>query len=264
MIKEAAKAAKRRAKAKKAKPPKPLSENLAKQRDEMGERNRARPHRPRSQLTVKDGATSVKAAEGEDDLLYYAALLEALGTSSMPFHNATMNNVISVMSPGRNVTADQYNAAVAIMAAVEPQNELEATLASQMVAANDCAMRCMRSMVGSDFVDHHKMYGDLANKFMRTFTAQFEALARVRRGGEQIVKHVHVNEGGQAVIAGTINQGRGVNAQCDEQPHGTGVLEESASLLSPDEAGNGVPISGDAQRSLSPSRRVKSGSTDGK
>ena len=50
----------------------------------------------------------------------------------------------------------------------------------------------------------------MANKFMRTFTSQVEALAKLRRGGEQIVKHVYVQEGGQAVIAGTVNTGGGV------------------------------------------------------
>jgi hypothetical protein len=49
--------------------------------------------------------------------------------------------------------------------------------------------------------------GSLAVKLMRTYTAQVEALARLRRGGEQrvIVQHVNVNEGGQAIV-GAVNQ----------------------------------------------------------
>jgi hypothetical protein len=42
---------------------------------------------------------------------------------------------------------------------------------------------------------------------LRTFTAQTEALAKIRRKGEQTVKVVHVYPGGQAVVAETINQG---------------------------------------------------------
>jgi len=49
----------------------------------------------------------------------------------------------------------------------------------------------------------------MANKFLRTFTTQMEALSRLRRGGKQIVEHVHINAGGQAVIAGTVNTGGG-------------------------------------------------------
>lgn len=40
---------------------------------------------------------------------------------------------------------------------------------------------------------------------MRSFALHAEALAKLRRGGEQVFRHVHVNEGGQAVIAGTVN-----------------------------------------------------------
>jgi hypothetical protein len=47
-----------------------------------------------------------------------------------------------------------------------------------------------------------------AAKMMRVFVAQMEALKKYRTGGQQkmIVEHVHVNEGGQAIV-GTINQG---------------------------------------------------------
>ncbi len=43
--------------------------------------------------------------------------------------------------------------------------------------------------------------GNMAVKLLRTFTAQIEALAKLRRGGEQTVRveHVHVYRGGQAV-----------------------------------------------------------------
>jgi hypothetical protein len=42
---------------------------------------------------------------------------------------------------------------------------------------------------------------------MRTFTSQMETLKKYRTGGQQkmIVKHIHVNQGGQAIV-GSINQ----------------------------------------------------------
>lgn len=244
---------------------KPLSEYQVAQRDRQGARNRARPERPEAnllkELDGKGGLTlTIQSVKGQDEKLYAAAMFEALGTRSIPFLNDTLDNVMRVLSPSRDVTADQYNAALAIMAAVEPENELEATLASQMVAANDCAMRCMRGMAGSQMTDQHRMYGDLANKFMRTFTAQVEALAKLRRKGEQVVRHVHVHEGGQAVVAGTINQtgGRGSDESSD-QSHGAEVFEACAALPSPDAARDGVPVPGNAEREMSHSRRQEPG-----
>ncbi len=229
----------------------------------LSARNRERPERPESVIIRterKDGSggsnTLIEPAQDQDPEFFRAAMLEAFGTRSTAFLSDTMNNIIRVISPSCNVTDQQYNAAVARLAAVEPQNELEATLAAQMVAANECAMRCMRSMVGTDNADHHKMYGDMANKFLRTFAAQVEALSKLRRGGEQVVKHVYVQEGGQAVIAGTVNNntgGRG-NFESSGQPYGTSPAPPRASLLSPDASGNGVPIPSDAERALSDSR----------
>ena len=52
------------------------------------------------------------------------------------------------------------------------------------------------------------------NKLARTFTAQVEALKRYRSRGEQTVRveHVHVNEGGQAII-GDVSTGEGRGAK---------------------------------------------------
>lgn len=239
--------------------PTPLSQADAALRDSLRGRNMARPRRPEA-VFERDGKNlTIKPAEGEDVRLYAASSLEALGTCSIPFFNDTIDNVMRVMSPSRNATAEQYNAGMAIMAAVEPKNELEATLASQIVAANDCAFRCMRSMAGSDHADHHKMYGELANKFLRTSAVTVEALAKLRRNGEQVVRHVHVNDGGQAVFAQTINQGGRGNNESDGQGYGTAMPSERTALSGPDTSRDGVPIPSDAERTMPHSRRAKSG-----
>ncbi len=65
-----------------------------------------------------------------------------------------------------------------------------------------------------------------AERFMRmALKAQaqcrttIDALDRLARGGEQVIKHVHVdNRGGQAVIADNVQTG-GQNAKSGKQPH---------------------------------------------
>jgi hypothetical protein len=61
------------------------------------------------------------------------------------------------------------------------------------------------------------------NKLTRTFAAQVEALKRYRSGGEQkmTVQHVHVAEGGQAIVGNvsTPAPGVGANEKAKEQPH---------------------------------------------
>lgn len=248
-----------------AQPPAPLSDRGRSQLDRMKARNRERDERPAAKFLREADGDGVRViitnADDQDAKLHGAAMMEALGTRSVPFLNDTLDNIMRVMSPTRNVSEQQYNAALAILAAVEPENELEATLASQMVVANDCAMRSMRLMVGSTHPEHHKMHGDLANKFLRTFTGQMEALAKLRRGGEQIVKHVHVYEGGQAVVAGTINQGG--RGKRDGQSQAAIGVEGFSALSGANPARDGVPIPGDAERAVSYARRDESGGAEG-
>ena len=47
----------------------------------------------------------------------------------------------------------------------------------------------------AEYLEHMNSFGSLATKLLRTFTAQTEALAKLRRGGEQTlrVEHVHVH-----------------------------------------------------------------------
>jgi hypothetical protein len=60
---------------------------------------------------------------------------------------------------------------------------------------------------------------DGLNKLMRTFTNQMETLKRYRSGAQQTVKveHVHVHEGGQAIV-GNIETGGGA-PKCKDQAH---------------------------------------------
>jgi uncharacterized protein (DUF305 family) len=76
-------------------------------------------------------------------------------------------------------------------------------LAVQMVAAHETAMEMLRRAKQAESTPE---FGSLAVKLLRTYTAQVEALARLRRGGEQrvIIQHVNVNEGGQAIV-GAVN-----------------------------------------------------------
>jgi len=136
---------------------------------------------------------------------------DAFGCQSREFQTYCLAQLLAILpeaSQGDDYTLP-INAAVEMLAAIGPRDALEAMLAVQMIASNHMAMLSMRRTKGASTVDVRQMNGNLATKFSRTFAAQLEALNRHRRGGKQIVEHVHINAGGQAVIAGTVNTGRG-------------------------------------------------------
>ena len=105
------------------------------------------------------------------------------------------------------------SACTALLAGINPQDEIEGMLAVQMVGAHNFAMKAFRGLGANEqprvWVEY---YLNQATKMTRTFIAQMEALKKYRTGGQQkmTVEHVHVNDGGQAIV-GTVNQGGGGN-----------------------------------------------------
>ena len=83
---------------------------------------------------------------------------------------------------------------------------LEALLAVQMVSVHNLAMKFLANAAMKGQSDQGiDVYVSHANRLLRTFTAQVEALKTYRSKGEQhcTVEHVHVHSGGQAVV-GTV------------------------------------------------------------
>lgn len=98
-----------------------------------------------------------------------------------------------------------------------------------------------------EYPDAVDRYLRLALKAQANSRATLEALAKLHQPREQTVRHVHVNEGGQAVIADEFHHHAGgqQNAGPAEQPHEPHRSSGSrAALPRPDPFGNGVPVPG--------------------
>jgi hypothetical protein len=156
------------------------------------------------------------------------------------------------------------NAALAAIDGTRPENEMAAMLASQMAATHSLAMEMLGRARWAQTVEHLQAHGALATKLLRTFTAQTEALAKIKRGGEQTVRveHVHVYHGGQAIVGSVSNrkvEGGGVDEK-ENQAHGTLdpralTAATGAALLGPNAVGDALPeIRGERQEALPAAR----------
>jgi hypothetical protein len=99
-----------------------------------------------------------------------------------------------------------------MLADIGSKDLLEGLLAAQMVGTHNLAMQFLaRAVLKDQTVDGVNMNVDRANKLLRTFALQMEALKRYRGKGEQrvIVKHVNVHEGGQAIVGAISHSGKG-------------------------------------------------------
>lgn len=222
------------------------------------------PIRPEMEISfTNEGTTAALAATHSDGNGHAAMLHEAVGSSSNGWLNGILIDLLKVAKErgAGEVTGEQASAALAFMAAIQPQNEVEGALGVQMYAAHrlaiEMASRCRHTTDRQATME----YGNLATKMMRTVTAQMDALGKMRRGGEQVVRHVHVYEGGQAIVADQFNHYGGENGNSAGQPYAPFAGHAPAgipSLLGQDAAGNGVPITRDqGKEAVSDARRQK-------
>ena len=103
-----------------------------------------------------------------------------------------------------------------------------------------------------------EIYARLAMKAQAQSRATLEALAKLHQPREQTVRHVHVNQGGQAVIADQFHHhtGGAENGKAVRQSHATGTAGASPALPCPDPFGDAVPIaSGTGQAAMPDARR---------
>lgn len=91
-----------------------------------------------------------------------------------------------------------------------------------------------------------KRYLDLALKAQARCQTTVESLAKIKRGGKQIVQVVHVHSGGQAVVADTVNNQRGMGndrkARLEAERAGNAAV---AALLCQNPEGDALSLPGD-------------------
>jgi len=202
-------------------PPAPPSARRSAAIDAAKARVMARTERASVKVTSPDGGIVGISAPHADETGQHYHMLDTFGTTSADFMGATFSQLLESLSDANSTPSETtLNAALAIVGGLEPSNEIEALLASQMAATHSLAMKLVGRTRRVDQLNQAAVNGGLAVKLLRTFTMQAETLAKLRRGGGQTVRveHVHVHPGGQAIV-GAVTTGGGSPLKSEEQPH---------------------------------------------
>jgi hypothetical protein len=131
-------------------------------------------------------------------------LNKALGTVSADFVRTSLLQLQgAARSPYGTISETAINAALAMIEAAGPSDELEGALAVQMACTHMAAMSVLAKM-DSGFGTERRIaaFGSTAARLLKAYAMQMEVFRRLRTGCQQYVRveHVHVNDGGQAVI----------------------------------------------------------------
>jgi hypothetical protein len=112
--------------------------------------------------------------------------------------------------------AQRVEATAIALKSIAPRDELEGMIAAQLIAAHNASMDCYhRAMAPEQSHERRRDNLSQAAKVSRTWTALLEALNRYRGKGQQkvTVEHVHVHNGGQAVVGTVETTGGGAHGK---------------------------------------------------
>lgn len=137
-----------------------------------------------------------------------AALRRVFGTLSEDYSQTMFGKLVAALRPNPFEQLDEatLNAAIALVASMKPQTELEALLAVEIAAIGFAGPKFLRQS------QHHldeiyiSVYGNYAVKLLRLQLDMIHALDRHRRGNQQTVevRHLHIHSGAQGVV-GIVN-----------------------------------------------------------
>ena len=178
-----------------------------------------RPTRAEVKLHGVSGGTLSLGQAHADGTGWNAQLTDVFGTSSRAFSSQALARVATAVKDGRGSgpTEEQTNAALALMGAIAPRDELEAAIGEQIIATHLASLDLLARarLNAGEYVGSAAAYTTMATKVSRTMATHVEALAKLRSGGKQTheVRYVYVN--GPAVFgdhAQTVIGGAGAHA----------------------------------------------------
>lgn len=152
-----------------------------------------------SLIAEKDDVKILAKSTGSKS--FYAA--ETMVTKGLSAVTGNCNDLESLKQK-----SDDY---LALIAELKPKTAYEGLLVSQMAVVYQNALECFRWADANK--SQSKVYERIQNqgiKLMKLFNQQIATLDKHRRGGNQkvTVEHVHVHDGGQAIV-GEVHQGGG-------------------------------------------------------
>jgi len=174
---------------------------------------------PRIKVQMKDGAV-VLSIDHPDKNIGQAMLMQSMGTSNSDFLIGLLGQLGNVGSKGKETSQEGLSFMLAMVQGIQPRDQVEAMLASQMAATHNAVMTFARRLNHVDNIQQQDSAERAFNKLARTFAAQVEALKRYRSSGDQTmrVEHVTVNEGGQAIVGNVTGIGRGGSGNSGSTP----------------------------------------------
>jgi hypothetical protein len=164
--------------------------------------------RPQLQLVRDEQGRAHLGPPHADAEGHSTAMAVALGSTSPAFQRTELKRLAACrLSQHRAPDEDDINTALAVVAAAEPQNEMEAALAVQMAAVHQVGMAAIARAAKTEFdPEQSGAHMRTATRAMRMYSEMLLALHKLRKKGDQHIRveHLHLESGAQAIIANDV------------------------------------------------------------
>lgn len=138
---------------------------------------------------------------------------ETTGTEDIDFFEILMTQVGNISSNIHENQVKLANFSSAFLNGLKPKDQMEGILFAQMAGNHNLIMEYMRRAIRQEQnIDAAEDYTNRACRLMNLFLRQIETLEKYRGKSTQqkvIVEHVHVQEGGQAIVGNVERPARG-------------------------------------------------------
>lgn len=176
-------------------------------------RTRVQARSPRLRVECRQnqkGALELVGGFHSDQAGWLTRLQDLFASRGTDFAMSQLNRLIAACrnSEGK-IDNSKLNGLIAFVEGAAPQNEVQAALAVQMALTHNAAQTMLERTLRADQIPQFDCANNSAVKLLRTFIMQAETLAKLQRGGEQVVKVVHVHPGAQAIVANVVSTGTG-------------------------------------------------------
>lgn len=172
---------------------------------------------PRIGYQLKDGVAQMQLHHPGDEASAVALLTKALAMSDRGMLLGYMGMVAGYAADNGKIDEDRVNFIVQFVATMKPRDPAETLMLTQMVAVQYLTMMFASRLGRVSDLRSCDFYERSVNKLARTYAAQMTTLKQYRSDGKQkiVVKHVTVNEGGQAIV-GDVTHGGGAGGASEQ------------------------------------------------
>jgi len=188
-----------------------MKRSPTKHQQETTEVTKSAAHESGALPMLEEGSDGMPVCKAGSETWLKSAMA-ATGTTDPSIAKKLLSDAAGTFSGNDERGAKSINQSMALIHGIGPRDELEGMLAAQMVGVHNLTMTCLRKAAcegqTSAGID---LNVNRATKLLRASTALVEALTRYRSKGKQKVQveHVHVHQGGQAIVGDVHHEGGG-------------------------------------------------------